>query len=130
MSTKRRNAETGGSVGSTPHSAKMFPQMWQRKFLEIFDFCFPVGHRLRSTLNRNTVKVSYCTMPNMAQMISRHNQKLLVPKETLDKECNCRNKNSCPLEGKCKTSGVVYQATVTTISIPVKTVYWSSRWPI
>ena len=28
--------------------------------------------------------------------------------------CNCRNKNSCPLEGNCKERNIVYQAEVTT----------------
>ena len=28
--------------------------------------------------------------------------------------CNCRNKNSCPLEGDCKERNIVYQAEVTT----------------
>ena len=27
------------------------------------------------------------------------------------KECNCRHKESCPLQGKCPTESVVYQAT-------------------
>ena len=29
------------------------------------------------------------------------------------KPCNCRNKNQCPLGGKCRTSEIIYQATVT-----------------
>ena len=28
--------------------------------------------------------------------------------------CNCRNKNSCPLEGNCKERNIIYQAEVTT----------------
>ena len=34
--------------------------------------------------------------------------------QTNDKECNCRKKDQCPLDGKCLTQNVVYQATVTT----------------
>ena len=33
------------------------------------------------------------------------------------KTCNCRNKNLCPLDGKCLTNNVIYKATVTTSSI-------------
>ena len=29
------------------------------------------------------------------------------------KNCNCRNKPACPLDGKCLTTGVIYQATIT-----------------
>ena len=32
------------------------------------------------------------------------------------KTCNCRNKNLCPLDGKCLTNNVIYKATVTTAS--------------
>ena len=28
-------------------------------------------------------------------------------------ECNCRSKKTCPLSGKCRSEGIVYQATVT-----------------
>ena len=34
--------------------------------------------------------------------------------QILDKECNCRKNDQCPLEGKCLASNVVYQAAVTT----------------
>ena len=35
------------------------------------------------------------------------------PSENPPKECNYRQKESCPLRGKCLTESVVYQATVT-----------------
>ena len=35
-----------------------------------------------------------------------------------EKTCNCRQKDSCPLEGKCLSDNLVYQATVTTIPPP------------
>jgi hypothetical protein len=87
-----------------------------KEFLKLIDSCFPPGHPLRSGFNRNTVKASYRTMPNMAQIVSKHNTKVLDmerPKTTEDEGCNCRVTASCPLDGKCKTTGVVYQATVT-----------------
>ena len=60
-------------------------------------------------------------MPNIKTIISSHNKKVLSDykqpqnlTQTHEKECNCRNKDQCPLEGKCLTSNVVYQATVKT----------------
>ena len=47
------------------------------KFLQLVDSCFPLNHELRRVVNRNTVKVSYSTMPNMAQANKRHNNKVL-----------------------------------------------------
>ena len=56
-------------------------------------------------------------MPNVHQIITAHNKTVLdkqtKPSENPSKECNCRQKESCPLRGKCLTESVVYQATVT-----------------
>ena len=58
-------------------------------------------------------------MPNVKQIVSSHN-KFTMREVTKTEEptlnnmnCNCRNKDSCPLEGNCLTPSVVYQATVT-----------------
>ena len=54
----------------------------------------------------------------MKTIIASHNKNILsnVPTTTLQqpKECNCRNKTECPLDGKCLQQNVVYQATITT----------------
>ena len=92
-----------------------------RKFLSIVDRCFPKNHPLHKIFNRHTLKLSYSCMPNIKTIISSHNKKLLSDydqwqnlTQTLDKECNCRKKDQCPLEGKCLRPNVVYQATVKT----------------
>ena len=85
------------------------------KFLRIIDKCFPPSHPLRKICNRNTLKLSYSCMPNVATIISSQNKRLLTetqPNTTSVDNCNCRNKDTCPLPGKCQTNGVVYQATV------------------
>ena len=67
--------------------------------------------------HRNALKLSYSCMPNVHQIITAHNKTVLdkqtKPSENPPKECNCRQKESCPLRGKCLTESVVYQATVT-----------------
>ena len=45
------------------------------KFLNLVDTCFPPTNPLHKIFNRNTLKVSYSCMPNMAQVISKHNLK-------------------------------------------------------
>ena len=55
-------------------------------------------------------------MPNMKQIIANHNKTLINTKNTkpiTQKNCNCRQSKTCPLNGQCRTKGVVYQATVT-----------------
>ena len=48
-----------------------------KKFLNLIDESFPPGNPLRKIFNRQTVKVSYSTTPNMAQIISGKNKKIL-----------------------------------------------------
>ena len=54
----------------------------------------------------------------MANIIKNHNRKILNECEMRDnrRTCNCRNKNLCPLDGKCLTNNVIYKVTVTTAS--------------
>ena len=66
---------------------------------------------MHKLFNRNTVKIAYSCMPNMARLIKAHNKRVLHP-PTPDKDCNCRIKNSCPLKGKCQADNVIYQAMV------------------
>ena len=75
--------------------------------------------RTRPIFNHNTLKLSYSCMPNVKSTIDAHNKRLL--KQTNSGEaisdasfCNCCKKEDCPLENKCLTKGIVYQATVTT----------------
>ena len=52
----------------------------------------------------------------MERVIARHNSKLLR-KEPEASECNCEP-DSCPVQGKCKDSAVIYKATVKSQSHP------------
>ena len=78
------------------------------------DYCFPQGHYLYQLINRNKVKVSYSCMQNIGQVISSHNKAAINKKAPQENKptCNCRNPTTCPLDGKCLSSEIVYQATV------------------
>ena len=61
-------------------------------------------------------------MENMQSIIRRHNAKILKPNTVQStKECNCRKIDHCPLEGKCLTSNIVYQAVVSAEGMNDKT---------
>ena len=62
--------------------------------------------------NKNTIKISRRCTKNMKLVISSHNKQILTPKNK-QVGCNCRMKNSCPLDNKCLTSQLIYQADVT-----------------
>ena len=78
------------------------------------DNCFSPGHHLHQLINRNNVKVSYSCMPNIGQIITSHNKTIVNKKDPQEDNptCNCRNPTTCPLDGKCLSSEIIYQATV------------------
>ena len=84
-----------------------------KKFLSLLDKHFPKGSPLHPLINRKKVKLSYRCLPNMGAKLSQHNKKLLRdPPPQMG--CNCRNKATCPMPGKCTTDKLIYRATVTT----------------
>ena len=56
-------------------------------------------------------------MPDMAQAVARHNTKILQGDQKQPVQppsCYCQGGLAgCPVQGKCKTVGVIYRATVT-----------------
>ena len=82
-------------------------------FLKLLKKHFPASHiLLHKIFNKNTVKISYSCMKNINSVISSHNKNILNPR-TASFGCNCWKKESCPLNGECLTSQLVYRATVT-----------------
>ena len=60
-------------------------------------------------------KVSYSCMRNMSSILRSHNKKILAENEK-QYECNCRNKDECPLGNKCLIQRVIYEADVITLN--------------
>ena len=67
---------------------------------------------------RNTLKVSYSCMPNIASIISilattknflskKQEPKIIIPR------CNCRYSANCPLNEKCRKNAVIYIVSIT-----------------
>ena len=86
-----------------------------KQFLNLIDTCFPPTNKLHKILNRNTVKLTYRCMPNIKQNISNHNKTILTKESSTEdttNNCNCRVKEKCPVDNKCQTSSLIYQATV------------------
>ena len=83
------------------------------KFLKLIDKHFPKNSPLHKIVNRNLVKISYRTTPSIFKLISAHNSKVLKDlNNKSEKMCSCPNKAKCPLQEKCLTKNLVYQATV------------------
>ena len=85
-----------------------------KAFLKLVKEHFPRGLQLYKIFNRNTLKLSYSCMSSMSSVIKQHNYRVLSTTENVDRLCNCRNKENCPLDGKCLQSCIVYKADVIT----------------
>ena len=62
-------------------------------------------------------KVKVSCMPSIAAKIRGHKKKQQLEQEeteTFQKKCNCIMEAQCSLDGLCQTSGIVYEATVST----------------
>ena len=112
------NATT--SPGTNPHSANVNTNIGHR-FLTLVDKHFPKENKLRKIFNRNTIKISYSCMNNTKEIVDNHNKRILNSSKHTDKStdnsvhnksCNCRQKNTCPLNGNCLQLSVIYQETI------------------
>ena len=83
------------------------------ELLSLIDKHFPERHKFHKLFNRNNVKVSYTSMPNMNAIMNGHNKKVLSEEQNRDERtCNCRNPKHFPVDGHCLTAGVMYEVTV------------------
>ena len=53
-------------------------------------------------------------MCSMSSVIKQHNYRVLSTTGNVDRLCNCKNKENCPLDGKCLKTCIVYKADVIT----------------
>ena len=52
-------------------------------------------------------------MQNIKSVINNHNMKVLNNTAEIEESCSYRNKNNCPLDGKCLTPNIIYVAQIT-----------------
>ena len=60
-------------------------------------------------------------MPNVGAAIQNNNKRILHERDdaanvTATRDCNCRRSAKCPLDGKCLTQAVIYEAKLKTCS--------------
>ena len=90
----------------------------RRDFLNLISKHFPNHRPLAKIFSRNNIKVSYSCTSNISQIIKDHNKKIETIHSTThsNKQCNCRDKETCPLQGNCLQKNVVYWGNVKTNS--------------
>ena len=94
-----------------------------KTFLKLVKKHFPCNNNFHKKFNKNAIKISYSCMRNISSIIASHNISVLRPKAK-EYGCNCRNKESCPLQNQCLTPKVIYEATVVNNSDDEKRVYF------
>ena len=110
---RRRNRKRN-IIWYNPPFSKNVKTKIAEEFLKLIDKHFTKRHKFHKLFNRNNVKVSYSSMPNINAIINGHNKKVLSEKRSQnERSCNCRNPELCPVNGKCLTPEVMYEATVT-----------------
>ena len=114
---KQKRQRTRNVTWYNPPYSKNVSTKIGEKFFKLIEKCFPIENKLHPMMNKNTIKISYSTLPNIQNIIAGHNKKILTnhcqPKPEKQKSCNCRSSNPCPLENECLKQNVIYQATVT-----------------
>ena len=120
--TKKRNTRSRKRANlyfNPPYSMSVKTNVG-KIFLQLIDKHFPKTNTLSKIINRQKIKLSYRTTQNIKQIISSHNAKVMRKSadDPQERSCNCRIKDSCPLEGKCLSDNLIYQATVTSIPPP------------
>ena len=97
-----RKNRAWNTIWFNPPYSKAVDSNLTKIYAEIIDKAFQKNHPyLRKLFNKNNMRLSYSCTPNMSNIISSHNKKLLRPTiEPLQKLCNCGAKKDCPMEGK------------------------------
>ena len=81
-------------------------------FFKLLHKYFPPSHSFHKIFNKKSFKISYSCMRSMNPIISAHNCSILNPPPK-SFSCNCRNRSMYPLQKKCLTPNIVYQADIT-----------------
>ena len=89
-----------------------------KRFLNLLDINFSKSNKLHKIFNRNTVKVAYCCTENLSSIIKTHNKKVTKKKIPPRDQCNCKDRNDCPLDGNCQTSDIIYKCIASTTFNP------------
>ena len=111
QTTNRRNRSRKIIWYNPPYSMNVETNV-ARTFLYLIKKHFPRRNKFYKIFNRNTLKASYSCMDNMGKIIKSHNAKVGRTEDPIA-PCNCQRSRTCPLDGNCNVSNVVYQAEVT-----------------
>ena len=86
-------------------------------FIKLVSKHFPKNRKYHKMFNLNTLKLSYCCVTNVGNIINQHKSKVLNKTNgNINRKCNYRSKPNWPLNGYCLTHCLVYKPISTTSS--------------
>ena len=84
-----------------PYNIAMVNKL-EKEFFRILKKNFPQESNLYKIFNKNHVELSNSCMPTVANLINKsYTKKLRIKQHVASPKCNCINKATCPLKGKC-----------------------------
>ena len=85
-----------------------------KEFLRLLRTHFHRNHKFHKLFNKNNVKLSYSCTRNIASILSSHNKSIVrVPPPDVTRECNCVDREQCPMGNKCLSQNIFYEGVVT-----------------
>ena len=85
-----------------------------KEFLRLLRTHFHRNHKFHKIFNKNNVKFSYSCTRNIASILSSHNKGITrVPPTEVTRECNCVDREQCPMGNKCLSENIVYEGVIT-----------------
>ena len=81
-------------------------------FLKLIDKHFPKTSKYHKIFNRSNVKVSYSCLPNFANMIKSHNNRILFEEKTQHQPNVIADRKILVLEGNCLDKELTYQCSL------------------
>ena len=122
--TKKKTRKRKVIYFNPPFNASVTTNVGKR-FLDIVDKHFNKKNKRKDNLqkifNRNSLKVGYSCTTNFGNMIKNHNKKILqehfenkqtTSNKKVEKTCNCRKNDTCPVNQNCLCETVVYAALI------------------
>ena len=114
--TTKKRKRTRKVMYFTPPFCKSVKTNVGRMFRDLVNKHFPSTSKMTKIFNKNNLKISYTTMPNMKEHIAKHNNKVYNQddqnKNKNKKYCICRRPAECPMDINCGVKSVVYLAKV------------------
>lgn len=101
------------TIWFSPPYSRIFKTNIFKKLLQLIRKNFNKNPKLNRTFNKNTLKLSYCSIPNICSVVKQQNERIWND-EAKSHATNYRVKDNFPLNGKCLDTCIIYKANVIT----------------